>query len=410
MTTAPRRSAAPGFRAASFKAALLGALLALAACRGGPIAREGKLDPAEVPGAIQRASELPLATAEPKELARTIGELLRANRGSLDPNQRLAVRQLLERSAEELARRGTDPDDLEDLVEAELPARIAVPAGLRAARLHFDDRERIDSFAVMRRVDQLYPSHPYRQEAGDLLFELGESYRTDKGRRFFIFRYAARAPSVYEYLSAEYPTHDKTDDALFTLAGLYEGERQFDVAIEKHLELIVWAQTSDYRITSEAEIPRLRLADLDGPEYGRDELMRALEELELWIDSYGDHELRPQVDRTMVDCLQRLADNDLVVARFYERVSNPTGARQHAERGLAYAQRANNPDQIAEIFAFLEDVDEIERVDAPRLLPGQVDLPDAFSTSGTGTSTPGDLVPGARVDEDRERARDEDER
>ena len=190
-----------------------------------------------------------------------------------------------------------------------------------------------------------------------------------------------------------------TDDALFTLAGIYEGERLFDVAIEKHLELIVWAQSSTYRIQSEADIPRLRLEDLDGPEYGRNAMIRALSELELWIESYGDHELRAQVDRTLVDCLQRIADNDLVVARFYARIKNPTGARQHADRALTFARRAGNPDQIAEIVGFLEGVDEIERVDAPRLFPEQLEAPDAFDPGGTGTTTPGDLVPGARFDE-----------
>lgn len=375
------------------------ALLAMSACQSGPIASTSTLSASEVPAAIERASNASIPLASPAELTEIVGLMVRANRAVLEPGQRLAVRQLLERSAEELAARGDDPDDLEDLLEAELPARIAVPAGVRAARLHFESRDRADAFNALRRIDQLYPSHPYRQEAGDLLFELAEDYRTDTGRRFFIFRYAARAPGVYEYLSAEYPTHEKTDDALFTLAEIYEGQRLFDVAIEKHLELIVWAQSSTYRIQSEADIPRLRLEDLDGPEYGRNAMIRALAELELWIESYGDHELRAQVDRTLVDCLQRLADNDLVVARFYARIKNPTGARQHAERGLTFARRAGNPEQIDELVTFLEEVDEIERVDAPRLTPDQLEAPDAFDPGGTGTTTPGDLVPGARFDE-----------
>lgn len=380
-------------------AAALTALLALTACRSGPIASTSTLSASEIPAAIERASSASIPLSSSAELAEIVGLMVRANRAVLEPGQRLAVRQLLERSAEELAARGDDPDDLEDLVEAELPARIAVPAGIRAARLHFENQERADSFDVLRRIDQLYPSHPYGQESGDLLFEIAEAYRTDTGRRFFIFKYSARAPAIYEYLSAEYPTHEMTDDALFTLAGIYEGERLFDVAIEKHLELIVWAQSSTYRIQSEADIPRLRLEDLDGPEYGRNAMIRALSELELWIESYGDHELRAQVDRTLVDCLQRIADNDLVVARFYARIKNPTGARQHADRALIFARRAGNPDQIAEIVGFLEGVDEIERVDAPRLFPEQLEAPDAFDPGGTGTTTPGDLVPGARVDE-----------
>ena len=381
------------------------ALLALAACKSGPIASTSTLSASEVPAAIERASNASISLASSAELAEIVGLMVRANQAVLEPGQRLTVRQILERSAEELAARGDDPDDLEDLVEAELPARIAVPAGVRAARLHFENGDRADAFKVLQRIDRLYPSHPYRQEAGELLFEIAEDYRTDKGRRFFFFKYSDRAPGVYEYLSAEYPTHEKTDDALFTLAGIYEGERLFNLAIEKHLELIVWAQSSPYRIQSEADIPRLRLEDLDGPEYGRDAMIRALSELELWIESYGDHELRAQVDRTLVDCLQRLADNDMVVARFYARIKNPTGARQHADRGLTFARRAGNPEQMDEIVAFLEGVDEIERVDAPRLFPEELEAPDAFDPGGTGTSTPGDLVPGARVDEPNQEGR-----
>lgn len=376
------------------------AILAMG-CRSNSIGSQKPLRQGEIPAAIERARTLPLETAEDKALAKVVGQMIRATKSPLDTSQRVVVRQLLERSAEELGRRSNRPGDLEDLSQAELPARIAVPAGLRAARLLFEDGERSDAFGLIRRLDQRYPSHALRNEAGSLLYEIGTSYRLDKRRKFFLFAYSVQAPSVLEYLSAEYPTHEKVDDALVDLANIYEQDRMFDIAIDKHLELVLWASDSIYRKASEAAIPRLRLADLDGPEYARDELELALEELELWIERYGQHELRSQVDRTLVDCLQRLADNDLVVAKFYARVSNPAGARQHGARGLDFARRARNEEQEAEILAFLESVDEIERVDAPRVLPADIDAPDAFTPGGTGTTTPGDLAPASRVDAER---------
>ena len=376
------------------------AMLAVS-CRSNRIGSQKPLSPEDVPAAIERARTLPLQTADDKELAKVVGEMIRASKSPLETSERVVVRQLLERSAEELGRRGNRPADLEDLSQAELPARIAVPAGLRAARLLFQDEERSDTFGLIRRLDQRYPSHALRNEAGDLLYEIGTSYRLDKRRKFFLFPYSVQAPSVLEYLSSEYPTHEKVDDALVDLAKLYEDDRLFDIAIDKHKELVLWARDSVHRVASEAAIPRLRLADLDGPEYARDELVQALSELELWIQTYRQHELRPEVDRTLVDCLQRLADNDLVVAEFYARVKNPTGARQHAARGLEFARRSGNEEQEAEFLAFLESVDEIERVDAPRVLPTDLDVPDVFNPGGTGTTTPGDLAPASRVDAER---------
>ena len=114
-------------------------------------------------------------------------------------------------------------------------------------------------------------------------------------------------------------------------------------------------------------LPELRLAALDGPEYGRGSMLVALAELETWLSKYPDDELRPDVERALVDCLQRLADNDMVVARFYRTVMSTAGARQHAARALETAKRAGNPQQLEEIRTFLEAVDEIESLGPPPL-------------------------------------------
>lgn len=376
------------------------AVLALSAssCRSGPIGRSGPLPLDEVPALIERANEASLESIDPDDLAEIVGGLVRADRAALDSDQRVTVRRLLDRSAEQFAMRGDDPDDLEDLTEVDLPARIAVPAGLRAARILRDDNKRSDAFNLMRRLDERYPAHALRDEAGDLLFSIAESYRNDTGRRLFLFPYSSRAPAVYEYMSTEYPTHENADDALLALATIYEESRLFDVAIDKHQELVLWARDSPHRIASEAAIPRLRLDDLDGPEYGRDELETALDELDLWLERYRGHELQPDIERARVDCLQRLADNDLVVANFYARVSSPEGARQHAERGLEFALLAGNEEQQAEIREFLAGVDEIERVDAPIHLPGAPSL-EVFDDTGSGTTGPTGLAPSDPLEE-----------
>ncbi len=360
-------------------------------CNSGAIARAKPLDLDDVPDALASVRTVDLAQADDKALAKAVGKLLSILKTpKISTDARVTAQSLLERGAEELSQRSMNAYDLEDLAESELPSRIAVPAGLRAAEIMVADDERSDGYRLLQKIDQRYPSHAFREEAGDLLWTIGTSYANDTRRRLFLFPYSNRAPGVFEYLSTEYPTHEKSDDALVRLAEIYTEQRLFDEAIEKHRELVLWSPDSPFRVKSEAEIPRLRLADLDGPAYDRDAMLLSLSELEAWVRDYPNHELRPEVDRTMVDCLQRIADNDLIVAKFYRTVKSPDGARQHAERALEFGKRAGNQEQQDEIRAFLASVDEIERVDAPIVLDGSVN--DAFrGDTGLGIQGPAGL-------------------
>lgn len=394
------------------------ALLALASCSSSPIASISPLDPEEVPAVLVAAQSSPAAELADRQLVDTVAGLLSANKArGLDTKTRVAVRDALETYASELATRGDDPRALEDLSETDLPARISVPAGLRSATLYLERDDRKDAFKTIKKLDRRYPSHGLRDESGDLLKGIGDSYFFDKRRKYFLFPYSNSAPQVYEYLSAEYPKHPETDDALHKLSEVYEKNRQFAVAIEKHEELVLWCRDSPYRIASEAAIPRLRLAALGGPEYGRDSLNIALGELEVWLSRYPDNEIRPEVERTLVDCLQRLADNDMVVARFYRTVDSPAGARQHAARALETAKRAGNPEQLEEIRAFLEAVDEIESLGPPRQIP-QGNLPQEIVPldGEVDQQGPAELAPGSgsmeprRIPRRTERAIEQDEK
>ncbi|MFT5733180.1 MAG: hypothetical protein ACJA2W_002216 [Planctomycetota bacterium] len=371
---------------------LTGILVAAASsCSSGPIGSAKPLDLDEVSAAIEAAAATDLAQSNDRDLAKAVGSMLSVLKTPLiETDQRATAQSLLERGAEALAERSQNPEDLEDLALSDLPARIAVPAGLRSARLLLEDDERSEAYRLIQRIDQRYPSHALREEAGDLLWDIGNSYANDKRRRLFLFPYSNRAPGVFEYLSTEFPTHEKSDEALVMLAEIYSADRLFDLAIDKYRELVLWSPGSPYRISSEAEIPRLRLADLDGPAYDRSAMLLAMRELEAWIADYGQHKLRPDVDRTLVDCLQRLADNDLIVAKFYRTVKSPEGARQHAARALAFGKRAGNAEQQEEIRTFLASVDEIERVKAPIILDGSIN--DEFrSDSGLGIAGPAGL-------------------
>ena len=203
------------------------ALLALASCSSSPIASVSPMDPDQVPATLMAAQASTADQLADGQLVDTVADLLSANKArGLDTRTRVEVRTALELYAQELADRGENPRALEDLSETDLPARISVPAGIRSATLYLAREDRKDAFKTIKKLDTRYPSHGLRDEAGDLLMEIGNSYYFDKRRKFFLFPYSSNAPQVYEYLSTEYPKHPETDDALNRLADTYAKNRQ----------------------------------------------------------------------------------------------------------------------------------------------------------------------------------------
>ena len=69
-------------------------------------------------------------------------------------------------------------------------------------------------------------------------------------------------------------------------------------------------------------------------------LLKARFELEEWLRGHAGDSLEERVRLDYTDCLLRLIENDLSVARFYRRIDKQQGARLHAERALADARGA----------------------------------------------------------------------
>ena len=65
------------------------------------------------------------------------------------------------------------------MLDLELPRRIAVTAGIRAARIYYEQGERKKAFELLKRVDSAYPHHHERVAAGSLLAEVGFSFAAD---------------------------------------------------------------------------------------------------------------------------------------------------------------------------------------------------------------------------------------
>jgi hypothetical protein len=66
---------------------------------------------------------------------------------------------------DELSKPGSDPEDLAELVDLELPRQLAVAAGIQAAKRMQERGDLTDAYDVLKHVDAKYPLHHERAEA-----------------------------------------------------------------------------------------------------------------------------------------------------------------------------------------------------------------------------------------------------
>ncbi|MCP3916373.1 MAG: hypothetical protein GY711_12520 [bacterium] len=337
---------------------------------------------------VYEASEVPAALAEAQASldagTDAVGAFYRMRAATeatgVEPAVEDQVRRTLERAADRYVDTFTGEDadarELQSLLDLDLPRRVSVRAGIRAAQLWFEQGERQRAYRSVQRVDRKFPHHFERPAAGQLLFDIGSSFAADTDRYGLFFRYSALAPPVLEYLVLNHPSDPNGDEALVMLSEIYEDSLEYDVAIEKHQDLILWFADSPYRPASEAHIPHLRLVALNSPEYDRTALVEARGELAAWLAKYPDHALRAEVEADLGDCLTRLADNDLSVARFYRTVKNSGGAEYHARRAIEEATDGDNDKQIEEATTLLANIMDERASDevAPRIREAQEGL------------------------------------
>jgi len=327
---------------------VLGLATGTGACRS----NDAKLARREVPGAIVQA-RADLAQGRTEEAL----ELMRAaaNTPDLETSQRDEVQGLLEQAAgkrvEELSTGNPDPEELADLVELDLPRQIAVQAGLRAAQLWFADGEALDAYDILKRLDTKFPLHHERAAAGDLLVEIG-LWLTVHGTGWFGIGHSTDdAQEVLEYAVLKHPSAARNDEAYETLARIYEDDRDLELAIERLELLVLHHPNSARRVAAQARIPHLRLVALRSPEYDRSQLLAARRELETWLGTHAGHELEREVRVDLGDCLRRMAESDVLIADFYERVGNPHGERYHLERAARSAREAGDEPRARAIEA-----------------------------------------------------------
>ncbi len=308
-------------------------------CRSNPI---GDIERAEVDAHLVRAEE-ELARGE-IELAIDRLSAVHALAG-IRPEQRNVCEARLEAAVEtwiEAVPVEADPEPLLELFRKELPANLRARLGVEAAdRLLAQDR-RVESYRLVRRVEETVFARYERARAGEILARAGLSLAADDGKYGLFFHYRARGVEALEFLVLTYPSNPACPEAYATLANIYEGRGDLDRAIERLEDLIVYHIDSPRAVRAEARLPELRMKRVSRDDYDRGELLLARQELEDWLVRHAGHELEPRVNGTLATCRSRLAQGDLILARYYATVDSAYGMQIHAERALAQARTAGD--------------------------------------------------------------------
>lgn len=308
-----------------------------------------KLEKSQVPHAIERA-EADLAAGNAKRALEWM--TVATDVADLPTQTRNQVQALEERAADarirQLSAPGTDPEELVDMLELDLPRQLAVSAGMRAAELEFAAGNPKDAYYLIKKIDTKFPLHHERVAAGDLLVEIGLHLAQHPSHFLGVFESHDDAEEVLEYVILNDPWSTRCDEANEVLARLYEEDRNWTLAIDRNEKLVLNYPNSRFRPYSQARIPHLRLTALKSPEYDRSELIRARRELEEWLIRYPGNELEPAVRDDLGDCLRRLAESDLVIARFYRTVGSVAGQRLHAQRAAEEAKLAEDKEREQE--------------------------------------------------------------
>jgi tetratricopeptide (TPR) repeat protein len=285
----------------------------------------------------------------------------------LEPDLRAREERLTDEAAEgrfaELAE--DDGEALEELFSSKLPERIRARAGVLAAERMLENDRRVAAYRMVKEVDTELPGHHERVLAGEVLARSGLSLIADDRRYNLLFRYRSRGIQVLEYLVVRYPLEPRCAEAFYALSQTYERQGNFDEAIARTEDLLLYHPASLYAPAASARLPYLRLARLPRDDFDRGELLRAHAELGAWLARYAGHELAPWVGELHFECTSRLVRSDLYLAGYYSKTDVPAGQRLHAERALSLAREAGLQREVEEAEGLLASL-----APAPALDPG----------------------------------------
>lgn len=397
----PHSVLARSARSAVALLAVLALLLpALAGC-----ASSGRIYP-ELPSGLSTESALARAeehlASEEYDDAVILMAALQGER-NLAPELRNASAVLAERAVDALARDASmdegrwSAEELQELSRLNLTLNLRARLTVAAGAAHLREGSRVLAFKLLRDFEESNPSHSERAGASEVMAAAGFSLIEDPGRYGLVRRYRSRGIGALEFLVLHYPSHPRCAEAYEALASAYVERDRLDLAIERYEDLLLYHPADPRAPIAEARLPQLRMLRVDRDDFDRYELERARDELEAWLERYGEvpevgAELLEAVQENLALCYLRLANNDLIVARFHKRIGVPFGTRQHAERALAEAALAadDGADVVAEARELLAWAQRAEGT-RPRRDPGdsETPLPPSVPESLGGTQRDG---------------------
>ncbi len=259
----------------------------------------------------------------------------------------------------ELAEAAVDSEELSPEAEAEANY-LAAEAALSLGR-------HLKAYRLYRRVLENAPWSPRVADIEDRLYEIGIAFLTlDEYGGWFDSR--DRGVEVLESLQAHFRRSDKADDAL-RLVGDYFGQedvREWLEAALTHEQLYRDYPDSEWAERSLWLAGHYRLRLVFGPEYNRDEMMRAQEllELSLEVHPHGAKSLEARADLVKVQDL--LARGEVQVADFYAARGNVDGERLRlANAALLFPQTQAGQDAAIRLGRMGVSLEEIAAT--PRL-------------------------------------------
>lgn len=275
---------------------------------------------------------------------------------SLPPDVRTETEDLLRITVEGVYAAGLDSFTSSEFLEyydLELPETLRAKAGIYAAQKLFEEEHEVRAWKQVQKVDRKLPNHDARRLAGETLGNIGLWLIRNPGHYRLIFSYRNRGVAALEYLVIQFPLASQCPEAYVELAKYYEDDNDLDYAIERLEDLTIYHPQAPDAVEARARLPYLRLKRLTRDDYDRSELIIASGEVDRWLARNPDHELRSWVEELRVLTRKRLARNDLLLARYYEVVDSPTGARLHAERALITAEEVGAEEEVTRARAIL---------------------------------------------------------
>ncbi len=208
-------------------------------------------------------------------------------------------------------------------------------AMLRIAETRRYRREGSSSFEAYKRFVERYPTSRLGLEAAQGEYELGVEYLGGKMGGFFLFgKDAGRGVLVLEHMQTHFPNYSLAPDALLHVGDWQLKEREYADAAKTYRRLLGEYPRSDYQLKVRFQLARAIWLRSEGADYDERilfEAKRAFGNFEAAAGRVPDGETLyadqiAHAQKRIQDVRERLAEKQLIVARFYDRRDAPEAA------------------------------------------------------------------------------------